>query len=548
MTLPVIPPHVHEFITDLDDETGGQIASREFRAWMDIISGRAYFPSNWVFINKEEDFPNQSDTQIFLEEGKLYWQGQTFSTAKSFSVGRNVTLTSGSLGSNPILIYTGTSDMFTGVDVVTFYHRDHSCKASNASQAYNFSDTVAGTTLFQMINVTWRGTATELAVKKAGTFTSLGTIDIINSSFFGSIDGGSSLGVEDGLTVTGVTTILTIAKLAISSLSATYTGIDWSGSTITVFEITNFFQVGIAAGSVGFKCDRNSINITPGTKAIVRDCELVGDISLNALEGGTSRDIRYDYNNNPPIPNSTIIGTLQFDSSVLVTTMTGAATPTHINAEWNDGQVEERLCFQDKLTFDGSTDTCTTANGAVNATGGIAFNHTFTDGDIVRLVENGGLPSGLSEDAEYFVGSLTATTFQLFPDSTLTTPVDFTGNGTEPNYYCHVDGTSKSGWFVLREETTITPIGIDIEGWISAEKTGGGNVDVRSVIMQTDTSFNITRGPNGQRFNAKNNITGGGAVTGVLNLLQGEGFIIYIENVSGATDNIVSDASMVAKV
>jgi hypothetical protein len=498
-------------------------------------------PDNVVVINSLDDFEVQDDTTITLEDGKLYWQGADIVTPKRFIVGKNVTFTSGSLGASPILEYTGTDVVFTGVDMVTFYHQDHSIKATNAAEAYHFSDTVEGVTLFQMTNVLWRGTNTELAVKKAGTFNGLGTIDIVNSSYSGSIDGGLSLGVEDGLTVTGATTILSINKLAILSFTTSFIALSYVGATFSIFEISNLATLYFGTNGIAIEGDKFSANIAVGSLGTIRDCEFIdgGSGNLTPLAGVLTQDGRYNIQNCPPVEDSTIVGTLHFDGNTAVTTMTGPGVPTSISAVWADGDIEQRVCFSDKVTFDNTTNTCTSVDGAIDATGGTAFNHGLSNGAEIAFLSNAGIPSEITNKIIYYVGDVTATTFRAYEDELLTTLVTFSTDGTEPNYYCQRSASSASGWSIYTGDGD-APIGLN--GWVSIEKNSGGSAELRTVIMKTDASYNVTRLANGSKFEGKNGITGASQVSIIDRFAQFEGIIIYIENVTGSADNVVTDA------
>ena len=528
-------PHTEDVIVKSD-----MTASYEMREWMERVSIEP--ARDTIVINSISDFATQTDTQIICDN-KIYYIAASITTDKKLVLGKYTALIRGSLNVDVRWVYTGTESAIYGEDIYSFDHRLLSISAPNGA-IYNITSSVPNTGLIRILETVNVGEdASTLAAEKYGTFHNIQTLLITGASASGSILGGLSLGVNDGITISGSISILDIQQFALLSFDSAYIGLDITGATITTaFEITNFVNIYLGGG-VGIKGDRNSANLLAGGLAAIRDCEFIG--AGTPLSGIDSKDVRYSFSNCYPVPNSTVKGILQFDNSALVTTMVSAGTPTHINAEWNDGLVEERIYFFDKLTFDNTTNVCTTANGTVDTSGGTPFNHNFTAGDIILLAENGGLPSGLTAGIEYYVGNLTATTFQLYPDATLTTPVSFTTNGTEPNYYQHRTGTSKSGWFVYVGEQDVS---LDIGGWVSIEKVSGPNVDIRTVIMKTDASYTITENSNGAKVNAKNGITGASQVTDIIEFSQNEGFMIYVENITGTINNVVTDARIICSL
>ena len=278
---------------------------------------------------------------------------------------------------------------------------------------------------------------------------------------------------------------------------------------------------------------------------------IVSGVSFDISSGGTifapgsldQRSLNWRYSGCAGVPDSTVKGVLKFEENALVTTMPGSAnTPTRINAVWSDGQIEERIVFRDKITFDNTTDTVTSVDGLVDATGGTAFINNQTNGDVIKLVANGGLPSELSS-ISYFVGNATATGFQLFSDSGLTMLVTFSDDGIEPNYYDHQQGDSASGWFCYTGRDSVS---VAVLGWVSIKKNSGGESPVRAVIMKTDTSFNVTRERNGSKESARNTLTGSSSIAHILDLETAEGFIPYVENLVGTIDNDITDADIIA--
>ena len=334
--------------------------------------------NNVVRINRLDDFNVQDADTITLEEGKIYVRGAEIVTDKRFIVEPNVVLTHQSFDAGERLIYTGTGDMFTGVDVRTFSHRWDAISAPNANQIYNFSDVGSDSIVYIQDVRGFADSGLEKISQKFGTFTDLETLQIVNCGFVSAVDETFSLGLDGGLTLIGDFSVLTINRLALGSASSAFKGLEYPGATFQVFEVNNIIFVA-PSGAIGISGDEDSANIAPGVIATVRDCEFIGGVT--PLENISSGDKRYDFDNCPPVSDSTIKGILQFDGNTDVTVMSGPNVPTPINTLWSDGNVEERICFSDKVTFDNTTNTCTAVDGAIDATGGTAFNHGLANGD-----------------------------------------------------------------------------------------------------------------------------------------------------------------------
>ena len=529
-------PHTEEPIA------GANIATQQMRAWMERVSSiLGPVPDKWIVINSIDDFPVQSSTEITLQSGYIYIAGAPITTDKRFVIPSGFSGAIWGLDTSPssLWTYTGAGDMFTGVDVVSIEIRFHAVSAPNSSKLFNISSSspAQGSVLLDNFACLSADGSTR-SVGQFGRFESLQLLSIINSGFALSVSGGLGLGGTSGLELRGQFTTLSINRFASSTASSGYIGLDFVGATFSVFEVSNIIHIGLTGpGPVGLKGDINSANIAAGVIATVRDCEFIG--SWTPLEGVTSRDIRYRFTNSEPIPDSTIAARLKIEGSTLTTTMSAALTPTPINGLWTDGEVEERMCFGDKLLFDSSTNTCTTEDGAIDVNGGSAFNHGLSNGHTLQLMEKGGLPAELSEGVVYYVGNVTATTFQLFSDSGLTNLVTFTDNGTPINYYCHDQGSSQSGWVIYIAENTTD---IKMEGWVSVQKSIGVASGVRAVLMVTDTSYNVTRRQNGASVDASTTILASSQITDIRRTAPGEGFIVYVENITGTQDNEITDA------
>ncbi|MBI9081493.1 MAG: hypothetical protein JEY79_17345 [Pseudodesulfovibrio sp.] len=114
-----------------------------------------------------------------------------------------------------------------------------------------------------------------------------------------------------------------------------------------------------------------------------------------------------------------------------VTTPAKQASDGYV-AEYNESTVGNYK----SVTFD-------EAGGAADDLFTVSAGHGFVEGEKVRLVESGGLATGLSEGTTYYVKYLTPTTFQVALTSG-GTAVAMTGDGTAPNYVFSLDNLKTS--------------------------------------------------------------------------------------------------------
>lgn len=237
----------------------------------------------------------------------------------------------------------------------------------------------------------------------------------------------------------------------------------------------------------------------------------------------TQKDIKVRAIGSQVLADSTISANKTITNNASVTTISASTTPTQINAIWDAVSDDERMVCQDECTFDGSTDVITTA-----------FNHGLSNDDVIEFVADGGLPTGIAEDTDHFIISVTATTFQV----SLTSggpAVDFTGNGTPPNYYRHTTGASASGWLIYIGEFEDKIIA---DGWVTLTKSGTTKT-CRATVMKTDTSFVVTEAFKGSKVTVASSSVQSSSYVGAVELSNGEGIRVYIEN-DVDTDNLTA--------
>lgn len=257
--------------------------------------------ANEIIINSIDDFSVQDATTITLEEGFSYVQGALISTPKRFIVEPNVSVVSDSPGENVLWECTaGSGAMFTGVDVGFFNGSGMSVRCPGM-EVFNFSDVaVLKNTIFNLnLFIAWPEDAASQSCSSIGTFTSISALDIVNSSAF------RGTGLDRGITLGGAEiNIISIQKLAILSNSATYVGLDLGTTVVqSAFEISNFVNIGLAAGSIGFLGLPSSGNVSTSIIATYVGCEFLG--AITPLSGLSGSDLRHDFLKCPPVPDST---------------------------------------------------------------------------------------------------------------------------------------------------------------------------------------------------------------------------------------------------
>jgi len=353
-------------------------------------------------------------------------------------------------------------------------------------------------------------------------------------------------------------------NMKFSTLSDFGTGLD--SENLDFFEINEVFVLGRNTNTTTFF--RNHGNQTTGAINIILPSVLVGNLEtlydidpdvrdsvdsiliedtqkLGALNGTVFAPGSLDQTapivtaigNGNVFPDSTVKGKLEITDNALVTDIVSQDTPVPINATWNDGTIEERLCFQDFCTFDNTTNTITTVNDVL---AGAAYNHGLSNGDLITLVEDGGLPAELIDKQEYFVVNVTAQTFQISLTSG-GSAVTFTDDGTPDNYFCHVTGASPAGWVIY---TGLQPVSIIVNGWVSIEKSGSAE-DAGVRLIKTSKTFVETDGARGSQVSISNNISQASQISDIVNRSTFEGIRIFLEGRSPTPDDLTAtDADM----
>lgn len=244
-------------------------------------------PNNIVVINDVTDFPAASGGVITLDDNITYYIADNIVTESRFVCGQNNIITS----NNPFasaLIYTGSGDMFTGVNVS--FAVDRGVISCPNAQPFNFSATSGNFPTFGL-NLT-----TIANCQKCGTFDNLRSVNVTNTAFFDCTDGISISGVDNWDTVT-------VSRLRIDGGTSTINGFDLTSSLHETFELSNYVIIG-GAGTVGITGLTNNANIKPNFIASIDQCEFTSGVT--PLSGITIEDVRFSFLSNSGLQDSTI--------------------------------------------------------------------------------------------------------------------------------------------------------------------------------------------------------------------------------------------------
>lgn len=469
-------------------------------------------PQNVKPVKSYTDFPIDENNFVQMEPGVIYRIDAPITFPASFA--GFVPTSGGFYSENPIanvITFEGSGDIFVGDSI-------------SLLSVFNVGFVNAGTR--RLFNLVWNG---------------IGNPGVVSLERFNMI--GFDLGVISGLAV------LSFVDCAFQSWTA---GL----SVINIFVGGQFLGVAVintvSANDVLLSFDgvinklllANSLNFQPlagESLFYFSQTSQLGPVKITGLvfQSGTGNFFAPGSldQTNPRIivessgdqPVSTAKAKMSLAANTSTSDIVSVNVPVRINGIWSDGDIEERLCFLDPITFDFTLDTITTT-----------FIHNMSNGDPIEFREGGGLPPEITEGVEYFVANVTATTFQI-EESVGGGIVNFTTNGSGTNYFCHRTGNNL-GWVIY---TGIEPVVIKIDGWAGIQMSAGGDKNVRLVLYKSDVSYTTVRESNGSTAIAKSIVPQASVLVDAVKVEMGEGFQFYVENTSDATDVIVVNARIV---
>lgn len=272
-------------------------------------------PLNDKVINVLSDLPDPIDGVITLEDNLVYIFGANINIGTDrIGVGRNNVITSNN-AADPLLTYTGSGTMFTGIDkTVTFRNIFLDCPSA---QVFSFSATTLGFIFFI-------DTVVIKSCTKFATFDDLSTLDIINTGI---------ISAEDGITVLGNTNwnVFSIVKLSFRTTSATFIGIDFGTSLHITLELNDFIVTGVP-GTIGLKGEANSANLKVNSLGTVTTGEFIGGIT--PLSGITLTDIRWRFNLNSGLSDSKVSAIVSIENNATETVIGTVDTPVKMVGVW----------------------------------------------------------------------------------------------------------------------------------------------------------------------------------------------------------------------
>lgn len=239
---------------------------------------------NREVINKASDFPTTVGGKIPLVANTEYWIGSdSVSVPDEFTLASNVTF-SGANGASK-LTYTGTGDMFEGggVDLLTI--KNLALDLPNGGFVFGITDTVQNTVVnlldYRVISCGGLGTVT-------------GVLAFV-------MEFGTIFDMDQGIVIAGSVVVISVDKLFGFSTKATFKAVDLGSSVASTLEFNNM-ALNAPSGAIGISGLANNGNVSSGSVAAVDSCEFLG--GMTALETITKDDVRWNYNNSPPIPDT----------------------------------------------------------------------------------------------------------------------------------------------------------------------------------------------------------------------------------------------------
>lgn len=269
--------------------------------------------ANRVVVNEGSDFPAAVGGRIPLAANTEYYIGDnTVSVTDPFTLGQNVVITGAPNASK--LTYTGTGNMFEGLDIVTFITRGTTIDCPSA-QVFSISDTSPVTTvgLDRFIIE---------SCLKFGTFTDVFAlvIELIRATT-----------IADGISTAGILNLINIQRLTLISPSVTFKGIDLGTSVSSTIVIRDYLAVA-PPGAFGVSGLANNGNIPVGALAILTTSEFLAGVT--PLENITSDDTRWVFGGNTGIPDTNQTSLLTLTGNSTETVIGSAGTGVLVAGTW----------------------------------------------------------------------------------------------------------------------------------------------------------------------------------------------------------------------
>lgn len=299
-------------------------------AWASIVSG----VDTAIHVATESDFPIQDASTITLSSKTIYILNADITTAKNFITLDGAVITGANIYGYK-LTYTGTSTMFSGIDV-NFIIRDILVDSPNG-KLFGYSDTVGGVKSFICNTVQCNNTT------NFGTFSDMLLVEIDNSNCPNPTQGISFSGTSG--------TILSINRFALFTSNSGFIGLDLGSSEILIIELSNMLFTG-PSGAVGMSGLTNSGNVPAGSLAMLVTSEFLG--ALTPLQNISVEDSRWSFSANNPIPDTKPDAFLTMTNNTTNTVVAAQNTPVLVAGTWT---IERESQFTSttagRATYDG---------------------------------------------------------------------------------------------------------------------------------------------------------------------------------------------------
>lgn len=278
--------------------------------------GGLFLANSTVVVNTVSDFPAAIGGIITLAGNTNYVVGTSFSVGTDrFDVSAgNVTIT-GNSTLTPVLVYTGTGNMFSGADVnFSAFNLGVSCPSGTF---VSIVDTIPGTSLVFIDGVNI-GAATRV-VELVDVRSVLIEDVIVVSSTQGFQFRGSNFN------------LLQMVGISIASPSPSFVAIDIVSSVATAIILRSMLLTGVT-GSIGLLADTNNDNLQPGSIGIAANIHFLGD--MQEISGVTTDDVRWRFEDNTGILPTTRKLLLSLNGNTTATVISAPNTPVKVAGTW----------------------------------------------------------------------------------------------------------------------------------------------------------------------------------------------------------------------
>jgi hypothetical protein len=355
------------------------------------ISDSPLAQTNTVIVSDISDFPDPLVGVITLEDNTNYVIVQPITTSNRFVLGENNAITANNIFT-PVFTYTGVDTMFTGVDkslTMSFMSLD----CPNGGTVFDTSSPVVNNSRIIINSVSI------LSCKKIGVFDDLRVLDVIDSGAFDT---------EQGFEIKGSTNwvVVSLNRMSIVSTSPTLVGIDFGTSVHSKISLDGLIVLGVS-GAIAIKGAASSANLLAGRLGTVTGSDIAPGVT--ELSGITSKDIRWQFQQNTGIPNTRPDGLIDIVDNALATNITASSTDgtnaVKMAGVWGlEGSSHFTIDTTGRITYIGETEFTAPIDVTVNvlmASGGTknVSAYLVITGTLERATEGKGTPTSALGDS-----------------------------------------------------------------------------------------------------------------------------------------------------